>query len=316
MNAAIRAVVGAALSYDVQVMGVRRGFHGLIEGEWIDMDARSVEDVIQRGGTILKSARSEQFRTEEGREKALANLRQEGVEALVVIGGDGSLRGAMRLTELGFPTVGVPATIDNDIAHTDFSIGFDTAVNTVVDAINKIRDTASSHERIYVVEVMGRHSGHIALWGGLAGGAESILIPEIPYSMDRVHERIVQGQMEGRAHSIIVVAEGLDGLANASVQESAGFRIGRIVRERTGSEVRITILGHIQRGGAPTASDRILASRLGSEAARLALLGVGGKMVGIRNGKIEAIDIEKALKAPRTIDDTDLYSLAEMLSAV
>lgn len=279
------------------------------------MSSRSVADIIHRGGTILKSARSEAFKTPEGREKAVAALRKAGISAMVVIGGDGSFRGALALTEMGIPAIGVPATIDNDIACTDSSIGFDTAVNTAVDGINKIRDTASSHERTYVVEVMGRESGYLALWAGLAGGAESILIPEISVNLESVYERIIRGQSLGKSHSIVVVAEGLEGDPNADGTESVGMRIGRLIRERTGFEVRVIILGHLQRGGNPTAFDRILASRLGHKAALLAIQGVGGKMVGIRHDRIEVCDIREALEGKKRIDD-DFYTLAQTLSSL
>lgn len=313
MNAAIRAVVRTALEQGVGVIGVERGFQGLINEEFIPMSSRSVADIIHRGGTVLKSARSEAFKTREGREKAVAALRRAGVSALVVIGGDGSFRGALALTAMGIPAVGVPATIDNDIACTDVSIGFDTAVNTVVDGINKIRDTASSHERTCVVEVMGRESGFIALWAGLAGGAESILIPEIPVDLDSVVERILRAQAVGKSHSIVVVAEGLNGDPHAG-GESAGIRVSRYIRERTGLEVRVVILGHLQRGGTPTASDRILASRLGNKAAMLAIQGIGGKMVGVRHEKVEVFEIEDALNGQKPID-ADFYALAQTLSS-
>lgn len=315
MNAAIRAVVRTALVQGVGVIGVERGFQGLINKEFVELNSRSVADIIHRGGTILKSARSEVFKTAEGQKIALANAREAGISAMVVIGGDGSFRGAQALTRNGIPAVGVPATIDNDIACTDASIGFDTAVNTVVDGINKIRDTATSHDRTYVVEVMGRESGFIALWAGLAGGAESILIPEIPHGFDSVCERIVRAQSLGKSHSIIVVAEGLQGDPNIEDSESVAMQLGRVIRERTGFEVRVIILGHLQRGGAPTAYDRILASRLGHKAALLAIEGVGGKMVGIRHDRIEAFDLEEAITGEKRID-SEFYALAQTLSSL
>lgn len=315
MNAAIRAVVRTALAHNVGVIGVERGFQGLINKEFVELTSRSVADIIHRGGTILRSARCEAFKTPEGRQTGVANAREAGISAMVVIGGDGSFRGALALTELGIPAVGVPATIDNDIPGTDASIGFDTAVNTVVDGINKIRDTATSHDRTYVVEVMGRESGFIALWAGLAGGAESILIPEIPQSFDSVCERIVRAQSLGKNHSIIVVAEGLQGDPNAKGAESVAMQLGRIIRERTGFEVRVIILAHLQRGGTPTAYDRILASRLGHKAAFLAIQGIGGKMVGIRHERIEAIDLKEALEGEKRID-SEFYELAQTLSSL
>lgn len=312
MNAAIRAVVRTALARGVEVVGVERGFHGLLHGEFKELTSRSVADIVHRGGTMLKSARSDRFPTEEGLEKAHEELRRAGVEGLVVIGGDGSFRGALALTRRGIPSVGVPATIDNDIGCTDVSIGFDTAVNTVIDGINKIRDTATSHERTYVVEVMGRTSGYIALWSGLAGGAESILIPEVPYDIDRVCQRIVAGHERGKTHSIIVVAEGLLGDPHAQ-GESTGFYIGRLIREKTGFEVRITVLGHLQRGGNPTAADRILALRLGSRAADLVIEGEGGKMVGMVHDSIVPFDLERAIAESKAINLAD-YRLSEILA--
>lgn len=312
MNAAIRAAVRTALARGVEVVGVERGFHGLLQGEFRELSSRSVADIVHRGGTVLKSARSERFSTEEGLETAVARLRGAGIEGVVVIGGDGSFRGARALSRRGIPSVGVPATIDNDIGCTDVSIGFDTAVNTVIDGINKIRDTATSHERTYVVEVMGRTSGYIALWSGLAGGAESILIPEVPYDIDRVCQRIVGGHERGKTHSIIVVAEGLFGDPHTQ-GESTGFHIGRLIREKTGFEVRITVLGHLQRGGNPTAADRILALRLGSRAADLVIEGEGGKMVGMVHNSVVAFDIETAIAQSKPIDLAD-YKLSEILA--
>ncbi len=313
MNAAIRTVARTAHARGVAVTGIERGYHGLIHGETVELDVRAVDDIVQRGGTILRSARSNAFMTEEGRAKAVRFLQEQEIGGLVVIGGDGSFRGALELTRLGFPTVGVPATIDNDIACTDASIGFDTAVNTVLDAINKIKDTATSHERTFVVEVMGRNSGFIALWAGLAGGAESILIPEMPYDIDEICSRIVHGQRIGKTHSIILVAEGLDGVLGAEGSESAGFRVGRTIQERTGFETRITVLGHLQRGGNPSGFDRVLASRLGYEAANLAIEGIGGKMVGLVHTAIQAFDIEEAIREQKKIDP-EFYKLAQVLS--
>lgn len=313
MNAAIRTVVRTVHASGANVIGVKRGYHGLIHKEFIEMTPRSVSDIIQRGGTFLKSARSDLFMTAEGQETAIRNLREAGATALVVIGGDGSLRGAQALSQRGFPTLGVPVTIDNDIGCTDQSIGFDTAINTVVDAINNIRDTATSHERIYVIEVMGRHSGFIALSSGLAGGAESILIPERPYDINTVCERIERGYDLGKSHSIVVVAEGLVGEDDSD--ESAAVRIGKQIRQRTGFEVRITILGHLQRGGTPTAYDRILASRLGHRAALLALEGEDGKMVGIVHERIESFDFEQLVATEKKINE-DFYELVELLSLI
>ncbi|MBP2646228.1 MAG: pfkA, partial [Firmicutes bacterium] len=234
---------------------------------------------------------------------AIQKMREIGIEGLVVIGGDGSFNGALKLTNLGFPTIGIPGTIDNDIACTDMTLGFDTAVNTVIDAIDKIRDTATSHDRTYVVEVMGRHAGDIALWSGLAGGAESVLIPETEANMDDIVGRLLSGQKRGKKHSIIIVAEGV----------STGGKIGEIIRERTGFETRVTVLGHIQRGGSPSAYDRVLGSQLGAKAVDLLVEGISGKMVGIQNNEIVAVDLQEALGTKHQVS-LPLYELARSLS--
>lgn len=316
MNAAIRAVVRKGIYHGLEVFGIYRGYQGLINGELHHMPSRSVGDILQRGGTILRSARSQEFKTEEGQKKAAKQLERVGIEAVVVIGGDGSLRGAVDLGKYGIRCVGVPATIDNDIACTDFSIGFDTAVNTAVDAINKIRDTATSHERLYVIEVMGRHSGFLALDAGLAGGAECILIPELEYDLDDICERIVEGHRRGKAHSIIVVAEGVGGSPQSGKLEgsdSIAFQLGRYLKERTEFDTRITILGHIQRGGTPTVSDRILATRLGAIAVDALLRGETGKMAGMVNNSLQLFDIESAVKQKKTVN-LEYYELANILA--
>ena len=259
MNAAIRAVVRSGHYHGLEVYGVIRGYSGLINGDIRPLSLRSVGDIIHRGGTILYSARCKEFQTEEGRKKAVEQLRKHEIDGLVVIGGDGSFRGAQKLTALGFPAVGVPGTIDNDIPGTDFTIGFDTAVNTVIDCIDKIRDTATSHERTYVIEVMGRNAGDIALWSGLADGAESILIPESPYDLDDVVNRLKQAAESGKKHSIIIVAEGV----------GSGVEFAEKIKEKLSVETRVTVLGHVQRGGSPTAFDRVLASRMGAKAVDL-----------------------------------------------
>jgi 6-phosphofructokinase 1 len=304
MNAAIRAVVRNAIYRGIEVVGIRRGYSGLVNGEFRSMNLSSVADIIQRGGTILLTARSETFRTVEGRKKAAENLKAEGIEGLVIIGGDGSFKGASVLhEEHGINFVGVPTTIDNDIACTDYCIGFDTAVNNVVDAINKIRDTATSHERTYVIEVMGHDSGFIALEAGLAGGAESILIPEIKVTINEVIEKLHRGHNRGKLHSIIVVAEGA----------GSGLEIGRQIQEKTGFDTKVTILGHIQRGGTPTAFDRTIASRLGAAAVDLLLEGADKKAVGVVCGKLKDFTIECALEEKKTIDKT-IYDLAGILA--
>ncbi len=304
MNAAIRAVVRKAIYHGREVMGIMRGYNGLIEGDMQPMNLGSVADIIHRGGTILHTARSELFKTPEGRAKAYANVQRFGLQGLVVIGGDGSFRGALQFNrEYNIPVIGVPGTIDNDIYGTDYSIGFDTAVNTVVDAINKIRDTATSHERTFIIEVMGRDSGWIALTAGLAGGAETILIPEKPLSIDELCDKLMRGYKRGKLHSIIIVAEGA----------ASGLEVGRQIKEKTGFDTKVTILGHLQRGGTPTAFDRNLASRLGAAAVDLLLAGESGKMVGMISGKVVATDLQQAVQKKQLID-LDMYTLADILS--
>lgn len=303
MNAAIRAVVRKGIYHGLEVLGVYRGYHGLIHADIKPLSLGSVGDIIHRGGTILYTARSEEFKTEEGRAKAVNTLKEHGVEGLVVIGGDGSFRGAMKLAQLGVRVVGVPGTIDNDVPGTDFTIGFDTAINTVIHAIDKIRDTATSHERTYVVEVMGRDSGNIAMWAGLADGAESILIPEVPCDLDEVVKRLRRGNKRGKRHSIILVAEGV----------ASGAEVSEEIRRRTGWETRVTVLGHIQRGGSPTAFDRVLASRMGAAAVDLLLAGEGNRMVAIRKNEIRGIPFEEALREKHR-PDLSMYQLAGILA--
>ncbi|MRH42875.1 6-phosphofructokinase [Aquibacillus halophilus] len=303
MNAAVRAVVRKAIFHEMEVYGVYNGYQGLMEGNIKRMELGSVGDIIQRGGTILYSARSEEFKTEEGQQKAIEQLNKFGIEGLIVIGGDGSFRGAEKLTQKGYPCIGVPGTIDNDIPGTDFTIGFDTALNTVIDAIDKIRDTATSHERTYVVEVMGRNAGDLALWAGLADGAETILIPEQPDDFDSVVRKLKRGHDRGKKHSIIILAEGVGN----------GFAYGKRIEEATDMETRVTILGHIQRGGSPTGFDRVLASRLGAKAVDLLLDGKAGRVVGIQNNKLVDHDIVQILTQPHKID-LDMYKLSNELS--
>lgn len=303
MNVAIRAAVRKALYHELEVYGVFQGFAGLIEGDISPLDTHSVADIIHRGGTILRTARSEEFKTPAGREKALQQLARRGIEGMLVIGGDGSFHGARELARSGIKTIGIPATIDNDLYGSDYTIGFDTAVNTAIEAINKIRDTAASHERTYVVEVMGRHSGQIALWAGLAGGAESILIPEIKFDLERVCERIVSGFKRGKSHSIIVVAEGA----------ARGEDIGSYIRKKTGLETRVMVLGHIQRGGSPTAFDRVLSSQMAAYAVDLLREGKTGLGVVVQEGGLTTMGLEEILAGEKTLD-VDLYQLADILA--
>ncbi|KMY46330.1 6-phosphofructokinase [Bacillus sp. FJAT-27916] len=303
MNAAIRAVVRKAIYHNVEVYGIYNGYQGLVNGNIKKLELGSVGDIIHRGGTMLYTARCPEFKEREVQLKGIEQLKKFGIEGLVVIGGDGSYRGARALTELGYPCVGVPGTIDNDIPGTDFTIGFDTALNTVIDSIDKIRDTATSHERTYVIEVMGRNAGDIALWAGLAGGAESILIPEENHDMNDIINKLNRGHDRGKKHSIIVVAEGVGN----------GFEIGEEIQKRTGAETRVTVLGHVQRGGSPTAQDRVLASRLAASAVELLIEGKGGRAVGIVNNKLVDYDIIEALKMPHVIDQK-MYKLSDELS--
>ncbi|GAE34117.1 6-phosphofructokinase [Halalkalibacter akibai] len=303
MNAAIRAVVRKAIYHELEVYGISYGYQGLINGDIKKMELGSVGDIIHRGGTMLYTARCEEFKTLEGQQKGIEQLKKFGIEGLVVIGGDGSYRGAQKLTEHGFPTIGVPGTIDNDIPGTDFTIGFDTALNTVIDAIDKIRDTATSHERTYVIEVMGRHAGDLALWSGLADGAETIVIPEANYEMSDIIAKLKRGQDRGKKHSIIVVAEGV----------GSGFDFGKRIEAEMDLETRVTVLGHIQRGGSPTGFDRVLASRLGAKAVDLLLEGKAGVTVGIEKNELVYHDINEALSRKHTID-LEMYKLSEQLS--
>lgn len=303
MNAAIRAVARRAIYDGVEVVGVRHGFQGLISGDFQPLDLGSVGDIIHRGGTILLTARSSAFLTEEGQRLAVDALAQAGIEGLIVVGGDGSLRGAQALARRGVVTIGIPASIDNDLPFTQWSIGFDTAVNTALDAIDRIRDTATSHERTFVIEVMGHSCGWIALAAGLGGGAESILLPEEPFSLDAIIERLDRGRARGKRHSIIVVSEG-----TASATD-----VAQAVTSRTGMETRVTILGHVQRGGSPTAVDRLLASQMGARAVELLEAGAASRAIGVREGHLVDDDIEEALKKPRQFPH-QLAALAAILS--
>jgi len=304
MNAAIRAVVRKAIYHGLEIIGIKRGYSGFIEADMWPMDLSSVGDIVHRGGTVLRTARSEEFKTPQGRAKAFANVQRFGLQGLVVIGGDGSFRGADTFaSEYNLPVIGVPGTIDNDILGTEYTIGFETATNTVLDAINKIRDTATSHERTFIIEVMGRESGYIALMAGLAGGAESILVPELPYNIDEVCEKLIRGYKRGKLHSIILVAEGA----------GRGLDIGKQISARTGLETKVTILGHLQRGGAPTAFDRVLASRMGAKAVDALMEGYRKHMMGIIADKIVPTPLETTFQGRRTID-LELYNLANILS--
>ncbi len=303
MNAAVRAVVRKSIYLGCEVYAIKEGFRGIIEDNIEPMNLSSVADIIQRGGTVLRTARCDEFKTPQGQAQGIENLRLRGIDGIIVIGGDGSLRGAQALNRGGIPAVGIPGTIDNDMAYTDFTIGFDTAVATACDAIDKIRDTATSHQRTFIVELMGRHSGAIALAAGLAAGAESILLPEQPYDLDEVCQRLERGRQRGKLHSIILVAEGV----------ASAFDIAEEIKKRTQQDNRVIVLGHLQRGGSPTAFDRILASRMASVAVDLSLAGQGGKLVAMQNGQYAGVDIEYALSQPANFDEK-AYKLAKILS--
>lgn len=304
MNAAVRAVVRSALFFGIEVYGVQRGYQGLLNRDIFPMDLRSVGDIIQRGGTILQSARCLEFTKPEGQQKGADILNEMGIDGLVVIGGDGSYKGANKLSKLGINTMALPGTIDNDISFTDYTIGFDTAVGVVVDAINKLRDTMSSHERSSIVEVMGRHCGDIALHAGLASGAETILVPEMPYDLNEVADRMRDNFIRGKRHSIVIVAEGV----------GKGEDVAQALKDRHASlDARVTVLGHIQRGGTPTPGDRNLASRLGDFAVRSLIAGESDKACGIIKGELTLTDIDLVVNTKKDFD-VDLYELASRLS--
>ena len=303
MNAALRGVVRKAIYEGLEVAGIYNGYQGLIEGKIELFEPGSVGDIIQRGGTILRSARSDEFRTLEGRQKAVEQLKLNGIDGLVVIGGDGSFKGAFELTVLGIPCVCVPATIDNDIQGTEFTIGFDTALNTVIEAIDKIRDTASSHERTFIIEVMGRDAGDLALWAGLAGGAETILIPEEKFDAQEIIERLESGTGRGKKHSILIVAEGV-----MSANELAS-----ILSEKAGIETRVSVLGHIQRGGSPSARDRVIASQFGARAVEVLLEGRGSVAIGMQKQQVVDYDLQDVFKKTNRFD-VDKYKLSKELS--
>ena len=304
MNAAIRAVVRTAIYYGMEVFGVERGYAGLIEGQLIPMEMRSVSNIVQCGGTRLRSARCMEMLTKEGQEKAVETIKKNGIEGLVVIGGDGSFRGAKILSEqYGIPTIGIPGTIDNDLEYTDYTLGFDTAVNTCLDIINKLRDTMTSHERVSVVEVMGRHCGDIALYSGIASGAEIIVVPEIEFSIEEIVERIKRSRANGKHSNIILIAEGV----------MSAEKFAAKLQELTSYDVRPTCIGHVQRGGSPSMADRMLAAQFGNRAVRLLKDGIGNRVVGIRDNKIIDMDIIEAVSMKKTFD-RELYETLQMIS--
>lgn len=305
MNAAVRAVVRYGAEKGLRVFGVERGFEGLIDGDIHEMEKRSVGDILQRGGTILKTARSERFMTEDGMKRAARNLETFKIDGLVVIGGNGSLSGALELSKkFGVKVMGIPGTIDNDLGYTDLTIGFDTAVNTVLEAITRIRDTSSSHERTTVIEVMGRHCGDIALYSGLTGGAECVLIPEIETDMNDLCLKVIEGIHSGKLHSIIIKAEGF-ALSSSEVVD--------ILAERTGREVKLVVLSYLQRGGAPSARDRLFATKCGVKAVELMADDIYNKAIGMSNGEVMALDLEEAMGIKAEFKK-DIYDMIGVLS--
>ena len=303
MNAAIRAVVRSGIFYGMEVYGIERGYAGLIDDNLVKMEMRSVSNIVQCGGTRLRTARCLEMLTVEGQKKALDTLEKHGIEGLVVIGGDGSFKGAKTLSEYGIPTIGIPGTIDNDLEYTDYTLGFDTAVNTCLDIINKLRDTMTSHERVSVVEVMGRHCGDIALYSGIASGAEIIVVPELPFDMNEIASRINRSRAHGKHSNIIVVAEGV----------MSAEKFANQLQQVTEYSVRPTCIGHVQRGGSPTMSDRMLAAQFGNKAVRLLNDGIGNRVVGIRDNKIIDMDIIEAVSMKKTFN-YELYETLQMIS--
>lgn len=303
MNACIRAIARQAFKYGLEVYGIRSGYPGLVKGDIFKLNSYDVSEKLNRGGTFLGTARLSEFKNPEVRKIGIEQLRKFQIEALVVIGGDGSFIGAKKLTEMGVNCIGVPGTIDNDISATDYTIGFDTALNTVVGAIDKLRDTTSSHYRCNVVEIMGRYCGDLTIYGGLAAGVEDLIIPELEFNLDELISRIEKAKGEGKTHFIIALAELI----------TDPIELAKTIEERTGIETRATILGHLQRGGIPTAFDRILASQLGAYAVDLLVQGKGGRCVGVKNNQLVDYDIYEALEMPKKCN-LRLYDLCKTLS--
>lgn len=304
MNAAARAVVRTAIFEGVRVFGIYNGYKGMLKDDIVELTTRSVSDIIQRGGTFLGTARSAEFETPEGRQKAYANLQKHGIEGLVIIGGDGSLRGGAKLSkETGISIVGLPGTIDNDVWGTDYTIGCDTAANTIVDSINKLRDTASAHRRIMVVEVMGHKSGWLAMMAGIAGGAEYVLVPEVKFNLNRLCEEIEEDYSHGKRYSLIVVAEGA----------GSALEIGKYIEEKTGIDTRVSVLGHVQRGGSPTVEDRMKASLLGEKAALAIISGESNVVFGYNQCRPVSINLFDAVDNTKTLNP-ELVRLARVLA--
>ena len=305
MNAAIRAVVRTALYNDIEVVGILRGYKGLLDKSFIQMDLSSVGDIIQRGGTILQTARSNRMTTLEGQQEAAMNLQEQGIDGLIVCGGDGTYRGAMKLAQQGINVIGIPCTIDNDMDYTDNTIGFDTALNTVLQAIGNIRDTASAHNRVSIIEVMGRDCGDIAIYAGIAGGADAILIPEVEVDINAVCDKIKAGISRGKTHTIILKAEGVDIPVN---------ELAAVIHYNTGQEVRYAVLAYIQRGGTPSARDRLMAAEMGNKAVRLLLEGKTNLAVGIEGNRITETPLEEAVRPAKKEVDLEKLALINTLS--
>ncbi|PMQ02466.1 MAG: 6-phosphofructokinase [Dictyoglomus sp. NZ13-RE01] len=303
MNSAIRSIVRYGIANGLEVIGIERGYQGLIEGDFRILGRDDVSEIVQKGGTILKTARSEEFYKEEGQRKALENLEKNNIEGLIVIGGEGSLKGAYDLYNLGFSVIGIPGSIDNDVWGTDYSIGFDTACNNVIDAINKIRDTAAAHERTFVIEVMGRECGYIAFTSGLVSGADIILIPEVPLDFPYIVEKLKQRQQRAKRHNIIVVAEGV----------GSAYFIGKQIEDRLGISTRIVVLGHIQRGGSPSVLDRTLGTFMGVEAVKALVEGKSGFMVGWQENKPHLVPLKDVASNKKRVDPQLFYEVESVL---
>jgi 6-phosphofructokinase 1 len=306
MNAAIRAVVRAGMEHDIEVHGIRQGYSGLLTGDFHKLTSVEVSGILQRGGTILQTARNDEFKTEAGRMKGLRRLREQGLEGIVIIGGNGSLTGGLELHKMGFQVVGVPGSIDNDIWGTDMSIGVDTALNTILDALDRLRDTATSHQRAFLIEVMGRNCGYLALMSGILGGAEMVITPERPATMDEIADALEDAYLRGKSHAIAVISEG----APYKVTDLAEYLMKK---QKVGFEIRLTILGHIQRGGSPTAFDRLLATRMGVKAIECIKDGVSGEMVALNGRKMETVSLEQAVTQMRPISE-NYYVMERFLS--
>lgn len=306
MNTCLRSVVRCALSYGCEVVGIMRGYEGMIHGDFVPLTARSVSNIMQRGGTVLKTARSKSFLTQEGMEQAFGNLKKNGIDGIIGIGGDGTFKGAVEFNKLNkIPFIGIPGTIDNDLSGTDYTIGFDTALNTIIDAVDKLKDTAASHDRIFFVEVMGRDSGCLALYAGIACGAEEILLPEEKTDIDKLVNKLKDSLLRRKTSSIVMVAEGDDG--------GGAYKIAQEVKKKFDYDIRVTVLGHIQRGGNPSAKDRIMATRFGAVAVEALLNGETNKMTGWNGHEVTLVDLRKAVKQENPLDK-NLLRYKEFLS--